>query len=121
MTQSLKDIDASPGMNAIVSNAAFKIILPQEASEIERLADSKLLPLDSYALRQMKSVQTIPGLYSEIMVMQGSAWGIARLTLPRYLQILFSTRGQERTAIFEALQQGISVDQAIQTFIKEHS
>jgi conjugal transfer ATP-binding protein TraC len=78
VTQSLKDVDGSPGMNAIVSNAAFKIILPQEASEVERLADSKLLPLDTYTLRQMKSVQTVPGLYSEIMVMQGSAWGIVR-------------------------------------------
>lgn len=120
VTQSLKDVDGSPGMNAIVSNAAFKIILPQEASEVERLADSKLLPLDTYTLRQMKSVQTVPGLYSEIMVMQGNAWGIVRLTLPRYLQILFSTRGLERTAIFEALHQGVSVDQAIRTFIKEH-
>ncbi len=117
ITQSLKDVYDVPGMHTILNNSAHKIILQQDPAEIDSLAEKKMLPLDAYGVRMMKSIHMVPGAYSEIMYMQGQAWGIARLTVPRYLQILFSTKGAERDVILADLQRGVALDTAIRNFM----
>jgi conjugal transfer ATP-binding protein TraC len=63
-------------------------------------------------------VHTLPGKYSEIMIKRSeNDWGVVRLITDRFTQVLFSTKGEERNAILDAIEHGENVTTAIEAFI----
>lgn len=119
VVQDVGDFYKNPELVAVAANAAHKFILRQEGESIDRAVASGHLALDSYGVSQLKTVHTAPGAYSEIMFLQGGAWTIARLVQPRFMEVLFSSKGAERDLIIEAVSAGMPVHEAINSYIRE--
>lgn len=118
--QSLLDFYKADGMSVIADNSAHKIILSQQASAIDEVCDQKRLSLDDYGRRQLKTVHTSPGNFSEIMFYQNGAWGIARLALTRFEQVMYATKGPERHEILARIEAGENAAVAIKNYIERN-
>lgn len=116
---SLSDFYLHPQMEAVAQNAATRFILQQMPESIDAVVNSGKLALDDFGRAQLKSVQSVPGQYSEIMIHTGRAYALTRLTLPRFAQVQYSTKGAERDLIIRAIEQGMPADVAINQYIKE--
>lgn len=117
--QDIGDVYLNPKLVSVAANASTKIILNQLPESVDRAVASGHLTLDPYGVSQLKTVHTVPDAYSEVMFTQGGAWSVARLVLPRFLQVLYSSRGDARDLIIKAVENGIPVHHAINQFIKE--
>lgn len=117
--QNIADFYTHEQMGAVAANAATKIIMNQLPESVDRAISSGQLALDPYGVSQLKTVHTVPGAYSELMFLSGGAWSVARLVLPEFLNVLYSTKGAERTRIIEAVENGIPVKEAIHQLINE--
>ncbi|MGD9787871.1 MAG: hypothetical protein AB7U30_07950 [Sulfuricellaceae bacterium] len=67
----------------------------------------------------MKSIHTVPGKYSELMIKRKGDWGIVRLVENRFAQVLYSTKDSEYDAILAAMKHGMPVGEAINDFIAQ--
>ena len=120
ITQNIADVYASDNGRAIVGSAAWQIIMQQRSDSIEHAVKSGNLRLDPYAAMLLKSVHTAPGVYSEMMIRRSEEdWGIARLIIDRFSQILFSTKGWERDLVLDRMSKGENVVEIINQLVKE--
>lgn len=119
ITQSIGDMYESAVGRAIISSSAFQLIMQQKADSIENAIKSNHLRLHPYEAAMMKSVRTAQGQYSEIMIRADENWGIARLVVDRFSQIMFSTSGWERDEVLTAIENGEDVVALIDNFIEE--
>lgn len=120
ITQNIADLYDSPNGRPIIDNAAWTIILQQKAESIDRAVNSGHLELDPYSVSLLKSVHTLPGKYSEMMIRQsGGNYGLVKLITPRFAQILYSTKGWERNFIFDCMAKGENVGEVIDQLVKE--
>lgn len=120
VTQSIADLYRSPSGRAIADNSAFKFILRQTAESIDQVEKAGYLALGEYGYYLLRTVHSIPGKYSEIMVYSNQGTGIARLVVDRFSQVLFSTSGAERTDVLAAIEAGETPLAAIDNFIAKH-
>ena len=120
VTQSIADLYGSTSGKAIAANSAFKFILRQTQETIEQCEKEGYLAIGSYGYHQLKTVHSIPGKYSEVMVYANQGVGIARLVLDRWSQVLFSTSGTERTEVIESIAAGVDPVLAIDNYIARH-
>lgn len=119
VTQSVGDLYNSPNGRAIIGCCAWQVILQQKTDSIDFAIKSGHLNLDGFAAQMMKSVHTVPGLYSEIMIRNGNSFGIGRLILDRFSQVLFSTKGWERDEVLERIWKGEDSTDVINQLIAE--
>jgi conjugal transfer ATP-binding protein TraC len=118
ISQSIADLFQSQSGRAIAENSPHMFLLGQTKASIQRAKDNNYLALDDYAYGLMESVQTHKGFYSEIFVIKGRQYGVARLAVDREAQLLYTTDAKE-TGLLNALQeQGLSRTEAIDTFIQ---
>ena len=118
VTQSIDDLYNSPNARAIAANSAWQFILKQSSESIDGAIESGHFKIDPYGAQMLKTVHTLPGKYSEIMIKRGEGqWGIVRLTVNRFTQVLYSTKDDERDEIFDAIEGGGNVVTAIHQFI----
>lgn len=117
--QSLADLYLHPHMEAVVQNSATRFILKQRPESVDSVVESGKLAIDPYGQQQMKSLETIPGLYSEVMIHTGSSYAVTRLTHPRFNQVLYSTTGDERDLIINAIENGMPAIDAINLYIQQ--
>ena len=68
----------------------------------------------------MRTIHSVPGAYSEVMIYANENVGIARLVVDRFTQVLFSTSDPERSEIINAIERGEDPVQAIENFIAVH-
>jgi len=120
VTQSIADLYGSDSGRAIADNSAFKFILRQTAETIEQVEKNGYLALGDYGYYQLKTVHSVPGKYSEIMIYVNQSIGIARLVVDRFSQVLFSTSGTERSEVMKALEDGMSPVEAIDSYIERN-
>ena len=83
ITQEVSDLLQQKSGLAILANTANKIFLKQEASVIEQLKKELFLSDEVAAL--LRSVRTVKGRYSEVLMMMPSATGIVRLAPDPFL------------------------------------
>ncbi|WP_225934864.1 TraG/VirB4 family ATPase [Cupriavidus sp. EM10] len=122
VTQSIEDLYNSPNARAIAANSAWQFILKQNSESIDGAIAGGHFKIEPYGAHMLKTVHTIPGKYSEVMVKQSeSQWGIFRLTVDRFTQVLFSTKDDERDTIFDAIDRGDSVVEAVHRFIDQEA
>lgn len=120
VTQSIADLYKSPSGAAIASNSAFKFILRQNAEAISYIQKNEFLAVGEYGFDLMRSIHSVPGRYSEIMIYgPNGALGVSRLVVDRFSQVLFSTSPEERNAIISAVEAGKDVTEAINEYIAE--
>jgi conjugal transfer ATP-binding protein TraC len=119
VTQSIADLFTSPNARAIYQNSAYQLVLQQRSEAIDAAVESRQFNIDAYGVSVMKSVHTLPGRYSEILIKRSeNDWGVIRLVVDRFSQVLFSTKGEERSLIFDAIDRGEDVLTAIKEYIK---
>jgi conjugal transfer ATP-binding protein TraC len=70
----------------------------------------------------LKTVHTLPGAYSEIMVVADRGRGIGRLVVDPFRRLLYSTDPHDVAALRQRREQGLSVAEAIRALLakREH-
>ena len=119
ITQSVNDLYRSPTGRAIVENSANMYLLGQKAEAIEALKAERRLPLSEGGYSLLKTVHTLPGVYSEVFFITERGTGIGRLVVDPFKRILFSTRADEVNAIRQLRRQGLSLQEAVHTLMAE--
>jgi conjugal transfer ATP-binding protein TraC len=117
VTQSLNDLYGNPTGRAIAENCAFTCLLAQPGHTIDQLLHERRLPMSEAGAQVLKTVHTVPGLYSEIMVLSDAGAGIGRLVVDPFRRLLYSTQPHDVAAIGALRDQGLGVEQAIRRLL----
>ena len=119
-TQSINDLYSNPHGQAIAENSASMYLLGQKEESIEAVRSSKRLVLDEAGFNTLRSVHTVPGVYSEIFVRtQGAGIGVGRLVVGEYQKLLYSTDAMDVAAIKRYTDKGVAMEEAILNVIKD--
>lgn len=118
ITQSVEDYYKNEATKAAIQNADWLFLLRQKPESIDRLGKEGKLHVDEWMKRQLSSVSTEHGYYSEIFVHGPMGSGVGRLILDPFSMLLYSTRAEDFQAIKTLTDQGMSVAQAIETILK---
>lgn len=118
--QNILDFYRTPGMEAIAENSAHKFILSQQTESIDAVMDQKKLSLDAYGVQRLKSVHTRPSVYSQIMHLSDNGWRIFVFAVPRYTQVLYSTKGTEMHEVLHDIDNGVPLPTSIRNYIGRH-
>lgn len=116
--QNIGDFYLHPQMEAVAQNAATRFILQQMPEAIDLAVESGKLALDDFGVQQLKGVHTIRDQYSEIMIHTGRGYAVTRLVLPEFAQVMYSTTGDARNVIIDAIESGVPAIDAIHDFIE---
>ena len=109
-----------PAGELIFGQSYWKLMLYQDASEIDKLVTKQLLGKfndDKFYVELLKSVHTVKGRYSEIMVQSGSTYEVGRLFLDKFTLTLLDSEGPTRERIFELMNAGVDVVDAVESVI----
>ncbi|MGK5593733.1 MAG: type IV secretion system protein TraC [Parachlamydiaceae bacterium] len=119
-TQEIDDYFSRPGSKAAYTNSYWKIFLPTGGDEIQKQINSGNLLMDNYKLELYKSLKTVPGSYSEILITNDSGvYGVVRLFLDRFSGLLYSTKSDDFQKIRKLKDQGITTIDAIKRIIND--
>ncbi|WP_295402620.1 hypothetical protein [uncultured Thiocystis sp.] len=113
------DLYANPTGRAIAENSAHTFLLAQPAQAIDQLQAAKRLPLTESGAEILKTVHTVPGAYSEIMVIGDYGAGIGRLIVDPFRQLLYSTQPRDVAALTAWRRQGLTIDAAIGRLLQD--
>jgi conjugal transfer ATP-binding protein TraC len=119
VTQNIADLYDSPNGRAIIGSSAWQIVMMQKSDSIDAAIRSGHLSMDVYQMQMLKSINTSPGRYAEMMIRNGDNWGVVKLVTDRFSQILFSTKGWERDLVFERMNAGEDVVEIIDEYVLE--
>ena len=118
ITQSVEDYYKNDATKAAIQNADWLFLLRQKKESIERLGKEGKLHVDEWMKRQLSSVATEHGFYSEIFVNGPGGSGIGRLILDPFSMMLYSTRAEDFEEIKKMTSQGFTIIEAIDTILK---
>lgn len=118
ITQSVEDYYKNDATKAAIQNADWLFLLRQKPESIDRLGKEGKLHVDEWMKRQLSSVATEHGYYSEIFVHGPKGSGVGRLILDPFSMLLYSTRAEDFQAIKALTDQGVSVAEAIDEILK---
>jgi len=121
ITQSVDDYYKNEATKAAINNADWLFLLRQKAENIERLGKEGKLSLDEWLKRQLGSVSTEHGHFSEIYIHSPMGAGLGRLLLDPFSMLVYSTRAEDYEAIKRLREQGLSVTQAIERLVLERA
>ena len=114
VTQGISDLYNSPSGKTMIDNAAWQLILQQKVEAIDDVYSSGKLTVDPYNYQMLKTLKTVPGSHSEIMILGNGCCGIFRLTVDKFTQSMYSTSGKDRSQVLEDLDNGVDVIGSIQ-------
>lgn len=120
ITQSVEDYYKNDATKAAIQNADWLFLLRQKPESIDRLGKEGKLHVDEWMKRQLSSVTTEHGYYSEIFVHGPMGSGVGRLILDPFSMLLYSTRAEDFQAIKTLTEQGLSVVEAIETLLRRN-
>jgi conjugal transfer ATP-binding protein TraC len=116
-TQSFADFYANDYSLNILENAAWVLMLNQVPEAIQQLSASKKLAITAQKEAKMKSVKTVAGKYAEILISSSKGYTVGRLLLDPFSLMLYSTKPDEFAAVNDLLEQGYSVEDAVQRLV----
>ncbi|QIR16451.1 TraC family protein [Shewanella aestuarii] len=96
ITQSLLDCTLNPVGKSILANTDWKIFLGQDPSTVDTIKNTKAFTASDHQFEQMKSVKTVKGSYSEMMIFLRGMSEICRLELEPETLMIFSTDPDDR-------------------------
>lgn len=117
VTQGISDLYRSRSGQSMIENAAWQFILQQKAEAIDSVHQAGQLKIDPYSYEMMKTLTTVPGVFSEMMVVKDGVAGIFRLTIDKFTQAMFSTSGEARSRVLKDLDDGIDILESIQSIM----
>ncbi|WP_303785336.1 type IV secretion system protein TraC [Azovibrio restrictus] len=118
ITQSVEDYYKNEATKAAIQNADWLFLLRQKPESIDRLGKEGKLHVDEWMKRQLSSVATEHGHYSEIFVHGPMGSGVGRLILDPFSMLLYSTRAEDFQAIKTLTDRGMSVVEAIEVILE---
>lgn len=118
-TQSFADFYTNEYAINILENAAWVLMLNQVPEAIQQLSHSKKLALTPHKEAKMKSVKTVSGKYSEILISSSKGYVVGRLLLDPFSLMLYSTKADEFAAVQDLREKGFSVEDAVQTVLEK--
>lgn len=119
ITQSVEDYYKNDATKAAIQNADWLFLLRQKPESIDRLGKEGKLHVDEWMKRQLSSITTEHGYYSEIFVHGPMGSGVGRLILDPFSMLLYSTRAEDFQAIKSLRERGMSVVEAIETILQQ--
>lgn len=121
-TQGVDDFFTTPGAKAAFDNSDWMCFLAQKKGSIDALAESGKIQKDESLIRDLETVTTRHGEYSEVMICNADGQhAIARLVLDPFSQLLYSTKAEEYSRIKDLTKSGLTLVEAIQKMLKEQN
>jgi conjugal transfer ATP-binding protein TraC len=118
-TQQLEDFESSPGAQAAYANSDWVCFLPQDDKSIENL--KKESKMSEGKIQALHNLNTIHGLFSEVLICQGKSYSTHRLWLDSFSNLLFSTQPADFSRIQDLRKEGKSLEDAIESIIQERT
>ncbi|TAG49796.1 MAG: type IV secretion system protein TraC [Betaproteobacteria bacterium] len=118
ITQSYQDLYRNEAGKAIAANCAFTVFLQQSDDVVKALANADNVSLDDWALETLKGIHIVQGQYSEAFWKTPFGQGVARLVVPRFEQLLYSTKGEEAEGIERLCRSGLSTVDAVNRYME---
>jgi conjugal transfer ATP-binding protein TraC len=113
ITQSLLDAYQSQAGMAIVNNSPWKFMLAQEREAVDKLKEMKAYDGTEQDYDLMKSVHTVKGQYSEILVRYGESREVVKLFVDKQTQLVYSTDADDRTLVNSFKAKGFSIKDSL--------
>lgn len=121
ITQSVMDVWETKGGRAIAENSAHLYLLKQKSDSIDAVQREKRLPFGDWGYEMLKTVHTVEKQYSEIMCVTPKGTGIGRLYLTPFQKVMFSTSGDDVSALKRLRERGMSLKEAITAVVQERT
>lgn len=113
-TQSVNDFYVNDTAKSILENSGWLFMLKQKKESVDLLMESKRISLDENQIGLIKSLNVVPGKYSECLISSSNGYVVGRLILDPYSKILYSTSPKEFAAVQELVKAGIPVEKAVE-------
>lgn len=121
-TQSVGDYYSSATARAALDNADWMFLLRQKPESVEQLAQSGKLVMDEYTKKQLMSVTTRQGYFSEVWIRCGDMPPtVARLFVDPYAQLVGSSKAQDFEAVRAYERAGFTTVQAVEQVLADRS
>lgn len=121
ITQNLFDMCQDVSGMAMLSAAEWKILMPQSQASINYIRSENVLPLDDYGLDLLKSLRAVPPKFSEALILNNETYGVARVTVDKWISAMMSSKGAARNEILDAISNGVDPVQAVDEFIQRQA
>ena len=113
-TQSYDDYQSNAGAKVCLENSDYRVYLAQKEDTVDRRPD-----LSEALKRELKSISSVPGLFSELAIETPEGWVSGRLVVDRFSLAVYSSRGETVVRLAELAKQGLSRRDAILKIISE--
>lgn len=116
IVQSLLKAATTVAGATMLKQSPWKLVLAQSPEEIGALGKSNVLTSfsgDPYFEKSIRSVETVKGSFSEVLIMGPKTYETVRLYVPRFTATLFSSEGDARDAVFELMEDGMAAVDAV--------
>ena len=113
ITQSFSDYYKYPAAKAALDNANWRFTLKQSQPSLKFAVDEGLF--DNEVLQELaRSVTTLKGEYSEVLIQSGSGGtGLYRLLLDRHSYYYYTSDSRDKQKIKDLTEQGMSIEEAV--------
>lgn len=118
IAHSIADFHGNRMSKAAFDCSDFKIILGQTDEAINKLKQEKIMDLDGFTERLLKSLK-ITKDYSECVIKSPEGMSVHRIIFDPYSRILYSTKGEEFDAVNRLMNDDMSLKEAIEQVVKE--
>ncbi|GGP59007.1 plasmid transfer protein [Shewanella algicola] len=119
ITQNLMDATGNAVGQAILANTDWKLFLGQDPSLVDKIKNTQSFTATDAQFKQMKSVHTKKGSYSEIMIFHKQMSEICRLELEPETLMIFSTDADDRELMKKYRGRGYGVKKAAEYAVEE--
>lgn len=123
-TQSVNDATSSQVGEAVLGNSEWKLLLGQQGTEISKLQKNNTIG-DEQIVRLLETVHTRPPdpkitdeAYSECLILNSQVAHVCRLYTPRNIQLVNTTKKEEKDLIRSYMQKGFSLEEAIKDIVR---
>ena len=117
-TQGVDDYFRSSAAEAAWANSDWRIFLKMQDASINALKKEQKIECDEILERGLRSLQSLPDIWSEMIVHGTHGWDIGRLILDQVSLTAYSSTGADVEAINLLIKNGMSRQDAITNFAK---
>lgn len=119
ITQSFADYFKNTTTLAAFSNSDFIAALRQTPEAYEAAFKSSQFVASEAQKQMLRSLETVAGRYSDIMIKGPMGWGVGRLILDPYSLLQYSSKAEDFEAVRFYRDQGMTIDDAILSVMRD--
>jgi len=117
-TQSINDYYKNAAALAAFENSDWICLLAQKRESIDQLKLSNRLSMGGHMERLLKDIHK-KDEYAEVMIYGPQGYAVVRLFLDPFSKILYSSKGDDFVSVKKLIDEGVSLEEAIQIVAKE--